>query len=790
MAIRGSRITVHDAEAEEDDFETFEDPAQSIGQKICSSDIFWLNEIDLNAFEDVQLISIHAPQFPVMFNRSVIAAVSPVLREIIEDIEIEHDVTLITEFSLNELRALRAFITEGQMPLKWDDELTLSFRAIGLNLLNLDFTKTEVKMPDVLLDDHEDSDDIFDQSNSCLFDDAESEELKVKVDVPEGLFPYDDDNDDLFAQSEVVEMHKPPEGYDPVALEAERNNSEAQFVPIEAMDKEERRNRLVAGVPTVAKDILGGHFANSLGRPKLYEPGQNDIRPKKKRGRPKKTVEEKTEEAESKELLKEEEIKVEPVERAFREKRSGNAPLNIDSGSDSDDVPSYEYKKKRKADDDDSDFEPTKGDIDPDDKALDAENVPKRQRKPHLGPRQKANLLRNIRAGELRKMGLDPDVLLKDVDFRPEPARYRRKPKEQWKRYNFIVETERDTSLKFQCELCNFGHDKEVMLKRHQLRHKYMDHTAETGELDFCIFCEKGFQNATLRRKHESEHKQNDSLQCPTCPKVFMIFDQYRFDLHVRSHTEGRVAGKCACCGRSENHKQDLDSPYHKNQCRHDGCTKTFETWKEHKEHLGTDHKGVWLHICYVCGYKTKWMNLICKHRITVHGINKTKRVVCSICAVAVPASWLKNHEEDKHGQEPTPCERCGKIFNHPNSVMRHLKHCDPDREEKRRARLRARNLLRDLVQPTACDHCGKVFQNPRKLQRHIDSMHTADSEKKFKCEICNKGFINKQHMERHMRTHTGAKPYSCQECGQAFADLSNRNHHYRAVHLGVKRRK
>ena len=56
MAIRGSRITVHDAEAEEDDFETFEDPAQSIDQKICSSDIFWLNEIDLNAFEDVQLI--------------------------------------------------------------------------------------------------------------------------------------------------------------------------------------------------------------------------------------------------------------------------------------------------------------------------------------------------------------------------------------------------------------------------------------------------------------------------------------------------------------------------------------------------------------------------------------------------------------------------------------------------------------------------------------------------------------------------------------------------------------
>lgn len=778
MAVKRSRATFHDAEAEEDDFETFEDYAHNDGQKITSSEVFWLNENDLNSYEDVQVISIQAPQIPVMFNRSVIAAVCPLLREILEEIDIEHSVTLITEFSLYELRALRAFFTEGQMPLKWDEELRQAFCAIGLDLLSLDFTKVEIVVPEVDLDDHQE-DDIFEPSDLFSFENEDSEELKVKVDVAEELFP-DDSNDDLFDQPDLAGMNGAPDA-------DKETIYEAPFAPIEVMDKEEKMKRRLAGVPTVANDILGVNFTNNHGKSQNYEPSQTDGKPKRKRGRPKKTVEEKKAVLESKQPLKSDEIKVEPVERTFREKRSNTTAVKVESGSESDEAPSYVYKKKRKTDDD-SDFEPTRGDVDPEDKALDEEKVPKRTRKATLGPRQKANLLRNIRAGELRKMGLDPDVLLKDVDFRPEPARYRRKPRDKWKRYNFIVEGERDLSLKYQCDLCNFGHDKDTMLKRHQLRHKYAEQTAESGEFEFCIYCEKSFPNASLRRKHESEHKQNDTLLCPVCPKFFMIYDQKRFDLHVRSHTEGRVAGKCAACGRNENHKRDLESPYHKNECRHEGCAETFETWKDHKEHLGKEHGGVWLHVCYVCGYKTKWMNTMSKHTLTVHGISKFKRVVCPVCAVELPAHWLKSHEEDKHGQEPTPCERCGKILNHPNSVARHLKHCDPDK--KKRDRTKGFNSLRDLQQPSPCNHCGKVFQNPRKLQRHVQTMHTADSEKKFMCEICHKGFVCKQHIERHMRTHTGAKPYKCQECGQAFADLSNRNHHYRSVHLGVKRRK
>lgn len=89
-----------------------------------------------------------------------------------------------------------------------------------------------------------------------------------------------------------------------------------------------------------------------------------------------------------------------------------------------------------------------------------------------------------------------------------------------------------------------------------------------------------------------------------------------------------------------------------------------------------------------------------------------------------------------------------------------------------------SRNSGREKIHQCHLCHYSSRFISD--VRRHI-RIHTG--ERPFKCSVCSSAFNVRQNLKTHMRTHTGDKPFLCAYCPNAFSRRTLLKEHVKRHH-------
>jgi len=273
-----------------------------------------------------------------------------------------------------------------------------------------------------------------------------------------------------------------------------------------------------------------------------------------------------------------------------------------------------------------------------------------------------------------------------------------------------------------------------------------------------------------------SEHPHDDKPRpyvCMMCDKCYT--SKVGLNVHKRKHT---VEKSCSCtlCEKQfpNKHYLKLHMVIHSDKYMCTECGKCFRNKPQLTVHRRS-HSGEKLFECHICRKRFTRSDSLHDHS-RIHSGEKPYK--CHLCDKAfIRSGKLSAHMRVHMGDKPYKCSLCNKCFGYTGDLQRHKRCVHSNRRlyecpycgRKLKTNWKLTRHVRGHTgaKPYSCRHCSESFARPDELKTHLLKSHNEGTW--FTCHICPKKFTQSAILKAHLLRHEGVKPYVCSECQKRF---------------------